>query len=213
MIWNKPTQYQIEKYQKGCRISKLFQKNIDCDSDIQPSLNCKLYRFEDLENINENMLEKNSPFKEMILTELNVIKEKQINAEEKFRRESEFKSVLKIFFNFQANSTIIFNAFEILEHIKENNKLKLKKISCPEELNPQFSYVKVDQDKCEEICFKTVGQSSSSNWFKERFIRITCSTRAHAAVWPNSSTFGLCPLTLTLFNNSNSILFRSLPGI
>jgi len=70
-----------------------------------------------------------------------------------------------------------YNSYDVLEH--SDVKIKLKKMTYPTQYAAQYSLIHVDKSKWLSICLKSVGQSESSTWFKERHLRITCSSKAH----------------------------------
>lgn len=56
-------------------------------------------------------------------------------------------------------------------------KLSVKNLSCPQQYNS--FYQKVDENSWSKICIDSVKQSETSVWYKQRYLRITASSRAH----------------------------------
>lgn len=167
MIWNKPSAKQLEKYQKGCKINSLFpnksspiiiNKNVPQLSDLHMSNVC--------------------PLTEIIEAEKKYEAQRQEIEKRELEKLQELTQLLDKLYILQNNFLNQHNSYIILNC--SDNKLKLKKQNCPTEYLAQYSLIKVDKEKWKDICIKSVGQSESSSWFRERKLRITCSSKAHS---------------------------------
>lgn len=169
MIWNKPSEKQLQKYQKGCRIETLFateKKSII--SDIYCSAPV----------LTENHMSNESPLTDMIKAEKKYAAEIEKNKKEKIEKELILRNLLDFLYNSQKGTNFkIYNAYKILT--SSENGLTLQRMYCPDEYSAQYSLIEVDKEKWINICLKSVGQSESSSWFRQRYIRITCSSKAH----------------------------------
>ena len=73
-------------------------------------------------------------------------------------------------------------SYEVLPTDTEGNlniKLRPKYKFGKEHHKNCYSLIAVDEKKWFDICFLSRGQSECALWFRERFIRINCSSRAH----------------------------------
>ena len=168
MIWNRPPQSQLDKYHKGMKIEDMFSSTAS---------KRETYRFEDIENITQAHLSGNYMLCLMIKGEMKCEKEKEKRSNEKKEEEERMKLILEKVYSMQVEKDV--KAFSVMEPaVSEDNALNLKTVSRKENVFYQKNVV-VDKNKLIKIALKSAEQSQSSIWYKERFIRITASSRAH----------------------------------
>lgn len=169
MIWNRPPQVQLDKYHKGGRIEELFPSQEKRDD--------KIFTYTDLENISEQHYIEDSPQIEMIKKEKQCEQEKEVRLLEKNRKDANLKYFLQKLYDYQIHSIFqTYHAYTV--HVTDSRQM-FEKMRCSPEFMSKYKEISVDTDKWMEIAFNSVGQSNTSTWFKERFSRITCSSKAH----------------------------------
>ena len=170
MVWNKPPQAQLDKYHKGCTIATMFPPNTRIAKKSS-------FKFENLKNVTDNLLLQVSPLSQIVHAEKQCNEEREDRLKEQERKKNELKLVLHDLFVLQKNSEEKFHYSYACK--SDNTKSTFFKSKCHPDFQSKFDKITVDEKKWTDICLKSVRQSETQSWFDERYVRITCSSRAH----------------------------------
>lgn len=142
-----------------------------------PGDNYEFPHFKDVVNVSANHLKENVPFIELYKAELYCIENVEVRKIEKEKIESEICLVLQKLLFLQVAGK--FRKYFWYESTIFNEKLRIRRLQCPPQYTVFFQDIKVDKRKWTDICLHSLKQSQTSLWYKERFLRITSSRRAH----------------------------------
>jgi len=148
-------------------MQKLFSKDQNKKNEINA----------DIPEIPQILLINNSCMSDMIKAEYKYIQERE---EKEFKSKKEEKIILETLqqlLTLQKSNFKTIHAFKV-KQISEM-KIILEQIKCPKEYSSQYEMAEVDEKKWIEIALKSAKQSESVSWFTERYVRITCSSKAH----------------------------------
>jgi hypothetical protein len=171
MIWNRPPQAQLDKYHKGCRIEKLF-------SSEEGKRHDEIFTLKDIENMCDDHFSENSPFIEILKANIECVDSHVDRLMQKENQDKIKKDLLQKLYFFQMNSNkTMYHAYSASR--VDNLVYKYAKMKCPEQYSNRYKEVEVDAEEWMEVAFNSCGQSQTSVWFKQRQLRITCSSKAH----------------------------------
>ena len=171
LVWNAPTETQVEKYKKGCTIQSLFlRKSVTIDPTI-------FYKIDDVNQVPEDYLLADSLFTKYIKTEARTREAREISRQRDEHRFQQLKRVAEELFECQ-QVLKTFRSYESIIHA-DGMMMSIKQTMCPSHLLSLYEDILVTKKQWMKICIESESQSECLQWRSERSKRITCSPRAY----------------------------------